>query len=161
MAQHQVVLDGGPPQIEVTVLEAEVFGRFSIFVEHERGRFGRVENAQLTDLDFDLSGFHFRVDRPFGAGRYLSLDGDNVLAADAVGFAVGFRVPIRIEGQLDDSLAVTQVDENQAAVVATALNPAHKANVFAYIFGGYPPAVMTSFPVTKNVVQGILPKFIN
>ena len=41
----------------------------------------------------------------------------------------------RIEGDLDDSFAVSQIDEDEPAEVAAAMNPAAKANVSPNVVG--------------------------
>jgi hypothetical protein len=40
------------------------------------------------------------------------------------------RIPVRIENNLRDTCAVTQIDEKQAAVVATLVHPSHQDSFF-------------------------------
>jgi hypothetical protein len=55
---------------------------------------------------------------------------------------VSFGIAIRVEGQLGNASPVTQVDENQAAMVAPTVDPAHQTDILANLFGTQVAAVM-------------------
>ncbi len=54
--------------------------------------------------------------------------GDHVLGAQPLGGGEGRRRRVRVEDELDDARAVAQVDEDQPAVVAAAVDPAGDAD---------------------------------
>src|SRR5690606_18386014 len=61
-----------------------------------------------------------------GAGRpvaHFAFDGDDELRAQALGLGEHLGL-VRIEDDLQQSLAVAQIDEDDAAVVAPAMDPA-------------------------------------
>ncbi len=107
------------------MLKTDIFRNLNIVFDHERRRFGTVEYPQFLDFDFDFTCRHLRVDRAFRTCRYDTAHGDNVFTANPFSFGMCFRVAVGIEGQLCNPLAVTQVDEDQATVIAASLNPTH------------------------------------
>ena len=54
---------------------------------------------------------------------HVADDLQHPLAASAVGLGVGLRRLLRVHDDLDDAAAVAEVEEDQAAVVAAAVDP--------------------------------------
>ena len=137
IAQHQRLLHRGPTQIEVAMLEPQFFVRhvLSIGVRRNGRRQALVEQLEAGDPQFDLAGRQLRVGhsgRPLGdfAGHL-----DHVLGAQRFAFVDDrLRRIGRVEHDLRHAVAIAQVDEQTAAVVAVAVDPAAKRDFLANVF---------------------------
>ena len=154
MAHDQVLLDTFAAKVEITVLEAQVLSDFGELVKHEGRCLGRVENADFTDLDFDFTGRHLRVDGAFRTRRDFTDRGHHKLVANRFCLGVCFWITIGVEGQLTDAGTVTKIDKDQTSMVTPTVNPTHHADFFANIFFAQFAAVMSSFPVSEYIAQG-------
>ena len=63
--------------------------------------------------------------------RTRAFDGDDVLGAGGFGLGVGFGGGFLVEDDLGDAGAVAEVEEDEVAVVAAAVDPAHEDYVLA------------------------------
>ena len=45
------------------------------------------------------------------------------------------RIILRIEHDLGDPIAVSQIDEDELAVIAPAIHPAHQQDILFFVFG--------------------------
>ena len=96
-----------------------------LLVELERQRRRAADDLERRDLELDLAGRHVQVDRLGAAGDELPLPApEDELVPDLVGELGRFRRELRVDHELRDSAPVAQVDEDQAAVVAAARDPA-------------------------------------
>ena len=118
--------------VEVAVLEARVFGDHIALAGGEGGRVGLVDEFGGGDDDFDFAGDHFRVGLAFFAGADGAFDGDDVFVAESAADVVGFFV-VGMENDLRDALAIAEVDEGDAAVVAVSVDPAGECDLGADI----------------------------
>ena len=139
--QDDVALNLRSPQIEVPVLQPDVFRDLLARIEREGGRFRFVEDFQRIDHHLDLAGGQLRVFHSLRAFANRSFNGEDVFAADAVGLLMGIGLGLRVEDDLDDAFAVAQVDEDDAAVVAAAMHPAHQDHFFSCVVRLQVPAV--------------------
>ena len=126
MAQLQIGLDAGPAQIQIAVFEADLLTGVDIVFDEKRRRRRHIEYPQLVAIDLDFAGGQFGIDHAFGAGFDLALDGDDVFAAQLIGFLVRSEIVLGVEYDLGDAIAVAEVDKDHAAVVAPAPDPAHQ-----------------------------------
>ena len=117
-------------QIDEAVAQAGFLANVGVFVERERRGLGFVEYIQLITQHFDGAGSHVRIDRTGRTQTYLAGDLHHILAAHTVGLGEGLGA-IRIEYHLGQSLAVADVEEDHATVVATAVHPAAKSDFLA------------------------------
>ncbi len=154
VTHDDVVLDCFSAQVKITIFETQVFGNLGELVKHEGRGFGNAENAQFVDLDFNFPRLHFRIDGSFRTRRYGADGSNDEFIADGFRLAVCFRVAVRVEGQLADAGAVAQIDENQAAVITTPVDPAHQADLLADVLFTQITTIMGSFPVTEYIAQG-------
>ncbi len=76
-----------------------------------------------------------------------------------MGLPVGIGMGLRVEDDLNDAFAIAQVDEDDPAVVAAAMHPAHQDYFFPCVVGLQLPAVMGSFCFRDEVGQGFLPPY--
>ena len=70
---------------------------------------------------------------PGRRARDVAGDRDDELAADAAGDRVGVRLLRLVDDDLGDAVAVAQVEEDQLAVVAAAVDPARQPRVGARV----------------------------
>ena len=128
MAQHQVLLHGRTAQIEVAVLQTNLVADFLGVVDLERGGLRLGQNANVLGNNFDLAGRHLLVDSRLVASDQLALDSYNELGAAGEGNVEQVGVYRLVKGALYDACAVAQQQEQNAAVVTHAVNPAVYGN---------------------------------
>jgi hypothetical protein len=125
--QNNVLLELGPAKIEVAVAKTEILrGKLFTFAARDWNR-RHVRFRQSRELDclqLDVAGGHFRISHVFGPGCDLSRYRDNVFLPEG-GSLLDYRSarPVRIEGNLEKSRAVTQIDENEPTKVPDAMHP--------------------------------------
>ena len=141
MAQAEVASHVFTAEVEIAVGEPEVFVG-NLVVELERKDLGGVENVERAGDEFDRAGGQLRVFGSSQAGGDFSGDADHILATEFVGFLCGVGIFLRAEDNLCDAFAVTEVDENQAAVVAAGGDPAAEGDFGAGMFGAEGVAVV-------------------
>jgi hypothetical protein len=107
--------------------------------------------VQLLAHHFDFAGGDGRVDGVLGARIDHAFDSNNVFGAEKVGLGVDGRVAIRAEYDLRNAFAVAQVEEEHAAKVAAAVDPAHEDNLFAGVVGAEGSTVMRAAEFAKKV----------
>ena len=149
VAQHHVLLHLRPAQIEHAILEAHGLGQVLV-VELERRRQRRVEDRDLVREHLDLARYQVRVDGAFPARPDEAGDADDELVAQALGRGEGRRT-VGVADDLDEAFAIAQVDEDDAAVVAAAMDPAHQRDGLAEVSAVDAAAII-------GAVQGILRK---
>ena len=76
--------------------------------------------------ELDRPGRQTRVLRPVEARGDVALDADDELAPDAARRRVGLRIVGLVDDDLGDPVAVAEVEEDQLAVVAAAVDPARQ-----------------------------------
>ncbi len=95
----------------------------------ERRRVGVGELVGGANADLELARRHLGVDRLGRAAHDRAGDGDHVLGAERVPERERFGRLVGVEDELHEPGAVTQVDEDDAAVVAAAMDPAGDPNL--------------------------------
>ncbi len=121
MTQQQPLAHLLATQVEVAVAQPHLF--VHLLVELKRQRLAAVQDLELLAQHFDLTRLEAGVG---GAGRprpHQARDLEHELIAHAFGHREHRRL-VRIEDDLQQALAIAQIDENHAAVVAAALRPA-------------------------------------
>ena len=83
----------------------------------------------------DLTGRHVRVGLARRSGAHQTIDGQHPLLADAAGQLGRFGRNRRIDHDLGDAIAVAQVEEAQAAVIAATVQPAGQGHFGADLLG--------------------------
>jgi hypothetical protein len=133
-AQGEVRLHLGAAQVEVAILQAHLFVGDGVFGGREGRRLGLVEQKQFAGDDLDLASGHVGVIEPFATAADASLDRDDVLRTRGVGFGVG-GCDLLVDHDLGDAGAIAQIEEDETAVVAAAVDPAHENDILARVFG--------------------------
>src|SRR5205085_2716685 len=72
----------------------------------------------------DFTGRKFRIRILLGPRHDLPGDAQHIFVADAAGQAVRVRALLRIKDDLHLAVTVTEIDEHEAAVIATTVDPA-------------------------------------
>jgi hypothetical protein len=114
-----------PAQIQVSVAEAQVLMGILILVK--RRRIGDVQHRQLSGQYLDLACGKLGVDGAFRTCPDFAADRQHILAAQALRLCENFRM-VRVENYLQQALAITKVNENNAPVVAAPVHPAGDGN---------------------------------
>ena len=116
---EEVLLQRRAAQVEVAVLEAHV-SLVSMSSSISNGGVSEREKiVERVGLDLDLAGRELGVHVPPRATTSPA-DADAALAAQLAGQRVGVLVDARLEHDLGEAVAVAQIDEHAAAVVAVA-----------------------------------------
>ena len=89
----------------------------------ERRRLRLREHRELRREHLDLAAREVRIHGALGPRAHDALDGEHVLRAQPLGLGEHLGL-IRIEHDLQQALAIAQVDENHAAVIAAPVHPA-------------------------------------
>ncbi len=84
----------------------------------------RIQSFETASFDF--ASRDIRVDGFFAAELDLALDRNHEFGAQLLRAPVRFRLLTFIEDQLRDPVPVTNVDEDDAAQVAAAMDPTHQ-----------------------------------
>ena len=147
VAQAEVALHLGAAQVDVAVLEADFFVLDGFFGGRKRRQARVVEDAQLGGLDLDFAGGHLGIDGVGVAQAHLAHGGDNVLGADLFALQVAFGRQLLVEDDLGDAGAVAEVEEDEVAVVAAAVDPAHQNHLLAGVGGAQVAAQMRPFEI--------------
>ncbi len=128
VAQTNALLHHVTTQVEIAIFQAQLFvGRLVVM---ERRRLGPAENFQLARQQLDLAGGKSGVGRAGRTRPHQAFDTNAVLPAQP--FGVGeHSLRIRIEHDLQQPLAIAQVDENHPAMIAAPMHPAGHADFLA------------------------------
>lgn len=96
------------------------------------------------NVNFDLASGQVGVDGALGTIIYDALDSDNVLVANGLSEAVRLGMSLRIKDQLGYAISVSEVDEDDAAVVAVRICPAGQSDGRTDIRGSELAAVVAA-----------------
>ena len=143
------------PEVEVAVAQPDVLVDV-LLVELERQRVGARDDLELVDLDLDLAGRKVRVD---GVGRPaddLATGAQDELAADVVGDRGRLGGAVGVHDELDEPGVVTQVDEDEPAVVSTATGPPGEGQPLSDVVGGDLAAIGVAPLVHASTVTATL-----
>ncbi len=147
VAQPEVALHLGAAQVDVAILEAHFFV-LDRFFRRRKGRQARVvEDPQLGRLDLDLAGRHLGIDGVVVAQPHLADGGDYVLGPHLLALGVAVGRQFLVQDDLGDAGAVAQVEKDEVAVVAAAIDPAHQDHLLACVGGAQFAAEMRPFQI--------------
>ena len=131
-AQHKVPGHLRTAQVEIAVFQAHLFVDV-VLIHHEWWRVRGVVDLDLVSKDFNAAGDHVAVLGAGGTRAHLAGDADAVFVAQRFGQLEGVRA-IRVDHDLGDALAITQVDKDDAAVVAATVHPAGEGHDLFEVF---------------------------
>ena len=122
---NDVALHRRPAQVEKPVLEAHVLGIVDIAEHRHRQGLRLRQDHELPDADLDVPGRQFRVHGLLVTGDDPAFDRDDAFGTNALHHAEGGV--IGLDDALGHAVLVAQVDEQEVAVIALAVNPSRKA----------------------------------
>jgi hypothetical protein len=119
-------------QVKEAVFQAQFFRSRNIIGNREGHRLGGTFNGERCYNDFNLARRQVRIDgfgRAFNHGAFNANDGFHAQMLDLV------KKPLmmRLNNKLRNASVVAQVNENQAPMVAFAMNPTGKFDGFGEI----------------------------
>ena len=107
-------------------------------------------------------GHHFHFPgRDFGIGLlaadHLAFDGHHKFRAQLFRFFVRFGMHLVVEHDLRQTRAVAQVNEDQLAQIAAAMDPAHQDHLFFSVRRAQVAAVVGAFQIAESIEQDWVP----
>ncbi|RMQ30068.1 hypothetical protein ALQ08_05043 [Pseudomonas syringae pv. delphinii] len=118
-------------QIDEAITQARFFADIGVFVQRKRRSFGLVQYFELVAQHLDGTGCHVGVDGTGRTGADLADDLDHVLAAHAVSGSETVCT-IGVEHYLSHAFTVADIEEDNAPVVTTTVDPSAKGNFLAF-----------------------------
>ena len=151
------VLHLGTAQIQITVLQTQHVVGVGVLNDLEGRGLGLCQQAQLGDIHLDVAGGDL-------VGLALALadeagDGHDILAAQSGGLFKNGLVGAVVEGQLNQTGAVTQIHKDQTTQVTLALDPAAQANGLAGIADAQVAAVVAAGEILQ-IIHKIQLRFV-
>ncbi len=120
MAQQQSLAHLLAAQIEVSIAQPHLFAH--MLIELKGQRLGAIEDLELLAQHLDLPRLQVGIRRARRPRPHQSCDLEHELIAHALGHREHRRL-VGIEYDLQQPLAIAQIDENDAAMVAAAMRP--------------------------------------
>ena len=130
-AHHQAPLHGRPAEIQITITQADFLAELGVVLDLERQRLGTIQDFQALAIDLHLSGGQVGIFRPRRTASYPSLDLEDEFAAHPFRIGEILRL-VGIENDLDQALTITQIDEDDPAMVAAAMHPAADLHILIH-----------------------------
>ena len=131
MPEDQVFLQTRAAQVQIAIAQSRVFMGIDLVFDEEGRVFGTIQNLELEDLDLNLSCRDLFILHPLRPGLDLSMDGQHPLSAEFLAQLMDLGINFRIEDDLGDSLAVSEIDKDQSTMIAPRGDPAHEDDFFA------------------------------
>src|SRR5580704_18825676 len=113
MAEFQIAMRLGTPQIEIAVTQPRLLARGHLFFDLEGRRLRVVQYMQARGYHFHLAGSNFRIG--LLASQNTAFDSNDKFRAKLLCLRVRLRMQLFVEHNLRESGSVAQVDENQLA----------------------------------------------
>ena len=148
------VLHVGAAQVQIAVLQTQHVVGLGVLYDLKGRSLGLGQQTQLGDVNLDVAGGDL-------VGLALTLPhqtggGDDVLRAQGGGLLEDGLVGTVVEGQLDQTGAVTQVHKDQAAQVALTLDPAAHGHGLARIAQAQLAAVVGAVEILQIIHENQL-----
>ena len=150
-AQAQAFLHLRAAQIHVAVAQAQFLGGIlMVLVELEGRGLGAVQDRHTLTQDLDHPRGTLAVLRARRARPNPAADHEDVLTPRGLSEAENLR-RIRVENDLDQALAVAQVNKDDTTVVAALLHPAAQGDVLPDVPLVEHPAIVTAHAIEPHV----------
>ncbi|MND53203.1 hypothetical protein D3C80_442350 [compost metagenome] len=117
-------------QVDEAITQTGFLAHIGVLVQREGRGLGLVQHFQLVAQHLDAARGHVRVDRTGRTLAHLADDLDHVLAAHTVGAGEGLFA-VRVEHHLGQAFAVTDIEENDPAVVTATVYPTAEGDFLA------------------------------
>ena len=140
-------------QVEVTVFQASFFGIDLVGVQGER--LSAVDDVQAGREHFHFAGRHVAVYISFVARTHQTGDLNAKLITQFRG-QFERRIAVRIKEHLHNAFTVTHVDKNQAAEIATTIDPTTQRHFLSNMGLIELPAIFCTHEISLNFAAGRL-----
>jgi hypothetical protein len=122
MAEHKILLQLRPPQIEVTMAQTQFFcGKLLSLASRDWNRrsFSRPDQSHGTCADLDISSSQLRVPHFGRPQRDVTFDDYDALLAKGSRFLdLWERSPLRVERYLQDAGSIAKIEEDNSAQIS-------------------------------------------
>ncbi len=143
--QLDVVLHLRPAQIEVAILQAHFFvGQYGVG-GREGQRLAIVQQAKLVGDDLDLAGGMFLLMVPASRSFTWPMTATTNSERKRLGLLMHVGAGVSGDDHLRDAAAVAQVEEDEVAEIAPAVDPAHENNFRTGVGGAQLATHMSTF----------------
>src|SRR5258708_11179663 len=133
MPQEDIAAQTLAAQVEITILQADLFILFVVPIYDDGSGLGRVEHCDLMSLDFDLSGCHFWIELIRGPHPHDSLDLDDPFRSHLFERLVRHLMIGRMGHDLGQPVAIPENEKQQPTKGPYVVNPASKDHILAGI----------------------------
>ena len=133
-SQQQRLLHLGPAQVQVAVLQTQIFRRQVLLRGRKGRRLAAVQDFQGRDAEFDFAGVQLRIRGAFGPMGHFPLDANDIFGPQAAGLLDHLLAALGAGDDLGLAIAVAEVDEHRAAVVAGAVHPSAERYFLSNVF---------------------------
>ncbi len=127
----EVPLERRPAEVEVSVLQAQVFPGFDLVVDRERRGLGLVQDHEARRHHVHIPRLQIGVCRSLGSELHPPRHADDILAPQPTRHIVRIRIVLRIEDHLCLAIPVSEVDKNHAPQIPAGVHPAVQCHGFA------------------------------
>ena len=134
-----------PAQVQESVLQAQGLGGGILLCDLEGNDLRLAKDLHLLGDDLDLAGRQLGVDRVWKPPDDLSGEPDDGLDAPVLEGSI--ELALWVDHHLGEPVAVAQIDENDPAMVAHAVDPARKADLDPDVLFTQLPAVVCPISV--------------
>ena len=110
------------PQIQKAIFQPHRFRRIIVFGNLKRQCVRLTEQFHIVRDDFNRAGREFGVDRFRRSGNDLARETHH--GFDAPMFERAVKFPLRIDDDLREAVMIAQINKNNPAMIADAVNPA-------------------------------------
>jgi hypothetical protein len=132
-AEHDVGVQPLAPEVEVAILKADVLGIVLLARDRQRQFGGGALHRHAPCEHLDFAGRQVGVGRALGARLHHAVDRNDALDPQTVEDRK--RGAVGVRNDLGDAVVVAKIDEQHAAMVALAVDPAGQADVLADVLG--------------------------
>ena len=123
----------GTAKVEVSILQPEILGDRGLVLDWKGSRLGLTQDPQRVSHDFDCPGLQVWIGQPVLPPPHFPSHRDHKFRPQHFRGAVNFRMDLGAEDHLGDPFTVTQIDEDELAVVAPAIHPAHQKCILFFV----------------------------
>jgi hypothetical protein len=133
MSDLQVPVHGGSSKVQVSVSKASRLVR-GLAADGKGRRLRRRQYLEFRGLNLDISGCQAWVLRPLWTSLHPSMDADAKLGPKLFGEAMSIRCDVRVERDLHAAFSVSEIDEDEPAMVPATIYPSVEVKLYPSIF---------------------------
>ncbi len=123
VTHQQDALHLRPAEVQVAIGEPQFLVRLAASGDLEGGRLSAGEDFERIGLDLDGAGLKLRILLAGEAFGDRALHADHIFGAEVVGGLHQIGAGIGVEDDLGHAVAIPQIDEDEAAVIAAGVYP--------------------------------------